>query len=79
MAKKPNPMKQLEDRLNSEDALRKEFLKDPVSILKREGIELTADQARSVRAQFTNMQLPNVESMAAKPKIVVEISISVRF
>jgi hypothetical protein len=81
MAKKPNPLKQLEDRLNTEDAFLTEFLKDPVGVLKREGVELTPDMAKSVKAQFTDMQLPKIDALKPKPKprISIEIRISIHF
>jgi hypothetical protein len=79
MAKKSNPLRQLENRLNTEDALRSEFLKDPVGVLKREGIEPTPEMAKSLKSEFTKMQLPKVQSLAAKPKIGIEIRIVIRF
>lgn len=76
---KKNMMRGLEDQLNKDEKLRDEFLKDPVKILKREGIELTPAQAKSVKDQFEDMQLPKAQALAAKPKIGIKISITIRF
>ena len=71
-------LKDLEDRLNRDARLRSEFLKDPVKILKREGVELAPEMARSVREQFKDLQLPKLPKRRF-PKIVIKISISIKF
>jgi hypothetical protein len=71
-------LKDLEDRLNRDARLRNEFLKDPVRILKREGVELAPEMARSVREQFKDLQLPKLPKVRF-PKIVIKISIGIKF
>jgi len=71
----------LQTRLNQDDALRGEFLKDPVGALKKEGVTLTPDQANSVKAQIAELQLANLERIPAvnRPKIGISITITIRF
>jgi len=76
MAKK-SQFTDLEDRLNSDDGLRAEFLKDPVKVLTREGVDLSPAAAKSVRAQFQGLQLPKIGS--SKPRIGISITITIRF
>ncbi|HWC76890.1 MAG TPA: hypothetical protein VG778_05480 [Blastocatellia bacterium] len=79
MPAKKNPLKDLETRLNKDDALQRVFLKDPVGLLKREGVELSPSQAREIKAQFTNLQLPKIQTAALRPRISISISITIRF
>jgi len=71
----------LERRLNADSKLQSEFLKDPVTVLKREGITMTADAAKAVKAQFTELQLQKIPKIPelAKPKIGITIKITVKF
>jgi hypothetical protein len=79
MAIKNISFEDLEKRLNRDEKLRAEFLKDPVMVLKREGIELTPEMAKSVKAQFEEIQLPKLQSLALKPSIGIGIRIIIRF
>jgi hypothetical protein len=72
-------LKKLEARLNSEDALQAEFLKNPVALMKREGVELTPEMEKAVKAQVSELQLGKLSKLAAKPKIGIKISITIKF
>ena len=80
MATEGHNLKGLEDRLNSNDALRDEFLKNPAAILKREGVEVSDDQMKSIHDQVHEMNLAGIPKLpAAKPKIGIRITITIRF
>lgn len=66
-------LKNLENQLNRDKNLRAEFLKDPVKILKQEGLEVTPEMAKSVKAQFADMQLPKSQALGLKIKIGIGI------
>ena len=73
-------LKALEDRLNKDDALRDEFMKNPGAILKREGVELSDVQLKAVQDQISHMNLSGLTKMpAARPKIGISIFITIRF
>ena len=73
-------LKSLEDRLNKDDALRDEFMKDPAAILKREGVELSDAHLKAVHDQISQMNLSGLTKMpAARPKIGISIFITIRF
>jgi len=55
----------LESRLNKDNSLRREFLKDPVKVLKREGVEVTPAMASNLKAQFKDLQLKKLPKAAA--------------
>ncbi len=72
-------LKQLEDRINKDEALRAEFVKDPVATLNKHGVTLSADQAATVKQQISEMQLSKLTNLTVRPGIVIEIRISIRF
>ena len=67
-------LKALEADLNKSADLRGAFLKDPVKTLKDGGVELSADQAAQVRAQFAEMGLKKMPELA---KISIKIRIKI--
>ena len=79
MPTRKNPLKDLETRLNKDDALQRQFLKDPVGMIKREGVELSPAQAKEIKAQFTNLQLPKLQAVQLRPRISIGICIGIRF
>jgi len=79
MAAKGQALKDLETRLNRDTALRSRFLKDPVGVLKAEGIELTPTMAKSVKEQFKDLQVPKLDKLAQRPRIGIRITITIRF
>jgi hypothetical protein len=60
-----------EERLNSDPNLRQEFLRDPVQILRREGVVLSAEQARRLRDAVSKISAtrPPVGGATIKEKI----------
>jgi len=68
----------LESRLNKDDSLRKEFLKDPVKVLKREGVEVTPAMASNLKAQFKDLQLQKLPKAAAV-SIRIRVCVGVTF
>ncbi len=78
MPPSPESLKKLEAELNRNPELQAAFLKNPVQVLKRQGVELTPAMARAVKSQFAEMQLSRLPK-AAKPKIAIEIVIRVKF
>jgi hypothetical protein len=60
-----------EERLNSDPSLRQEFLRDPVQILRREGVILSAEQARRLRDAVSKISAtrPPVGGATIKEKI----------
>jgi hypothetical protein len=70
--------KGLENRLNKDDSLRREFLKDPVKVLKREGVEVTPAMASNLKAQFKDLQLKKLPRAAAV-SIRIRVCIGVTF
>jgi hypothetical protein len=78
MPPSPEALKTLEARLNKDAQLQAAFLKDPVSVLRREGVELTPAMVRAIKSQVTEIGLAKLPK-AAKPKIVISISIRVKF
>ena len=79
MPAQANPLKDLEVRLNRDAALQGEFLKDPVKVLKREGMEVTPDMARAIKAQMAELGVAKIDKLAAKPKIGIKITITIKF
>ena len=61
----------LEERINSEPRFRDEFLKDPVGILRREGLLLSFEQERSLREAVAKLVAtkPPVGGATIKEKI----------
>ena len=73
--KKSISLGDLENRLNKDEKLQAEFLKDPIVVLKREGIELTPDLAKSVKEQFEEIRVKKMQSLLRKPRITIRIVI----
>lgn len=73
--KKSISLGDLENRLNKDEKLQAEFLKDPVAVLKREGMELTPDLAKSVKEQFDDIRVKKMQTLAKKPRITIRIVI----
>ena len=48
---------QLEDRLNQDAALRKQFLDDPVGVLRREGVFLSMSQESTLRDSIGKLKM----------------------
>jgi hypothetical protein len=71
-------LQNLESRLNKDEALRNEFLKNPAKVLKREGFDLDAETTKAVNDQFKDLQLPKLPKLKI-PKIKIGISIKIRF
>jgi len=72
-------LKTLEANLSKNPELRTAFLKDPIKTLKGGGIDLSADQAASVKAQFTEMglaKIPELSALRIRIKIKIGIGIS---
>jgi len=70
MPGKNHALKDLERRLNSDAALRSHFLKDPVKLLADEGVELAPEMAKTVRKQFTELQVSKSQALA-RPKSIL--------
>ncbi len=68
----------LESRLNKDNSLRREFLKDPVKVLKREGVEVTPAMASNLKAQFKDLQLKKLPKAAAI-SIRIRVCVGVTF
>jgi hypothetical protein len=79
MAPSSHQLKALEDRLNKEETLLQEFVKNPAQILKREGVELTPEQIKHIEEQVSQINLANIPKTAARPRIGISISITIRF
>ena len=47
---------QLEDRLNRDPAFRRQFFDDPVGVLTKEGLLLSASQESALKAAIANMR-----------------------
>jgi hypothetical protein len=71
-------LKKLEDQINRDDKLRSEFLKDPVKVLKREGVEVTPAMASGIKAQFKDLQLQKMPRAAAA-LIRIRVCVGVTF
>jgi len=71
-------LRDLESRLNRDDSLRREFLKDPVRLLKREGMEVTPAMANNLKAQFKDLQLKKLPKAAAAA-IRIRVCVGVKF
>ena len=74
----PKKLRDLESRLNKDDNLRREFLKDPVTVLKREGAEVTPAMASNLKAQFKDLQLQRLPKAAAAT-IRIRVCVGVSF
>ena len=72
-------LKNLEDLLNKDEALRATFIKDPVATMHKHGITLSPDHAAKVKSQIADMQLSKLSTLPERPGIVMEIRISIRF
>jgi hypothetical protein len=61
----------LEERINTEPRFRDEFLKDPVAILRREGLILSFEQERRLREAVAKLATakPPVGGATIKEKI----------
>jgi len=61
----------LEKRLNSDSQFRQEFLKDPIGLLRREGLVLSMEQERQLRQTVAKLQTakPGVGGASIKEKI----------
>jgi hypothetical protein len=61
----------LEERINTEARFRDEFFKDPVGVLRREGLVLSFEQERSLRAAVAKLAAtkPPVGGATIKEKI----------
>lgn len=60
---KGSPFEDLENRLNMDEKLRTDFLKDPTGVLKREGVELTPAMVKAIKTQFKVIQTPKLKSL----------------
>lgn len=72
-------LKNLEARLNSDETLRAEFLKNPSAVMKREGVVLSPAMEKAVKAQVRELGLSRLAAVAKKPKVEVSISIKIKF
>jgi len=72
-----NSLKALENSLNKDENLRAAFLKDPVKGLKGGGIDLSADQATSIKSQFSELGLKKLPDLAARIRISIKIGIGI--
>lgn len=73
-------LKNLEQRLNSDDQLRDQFLSDPVAMLHKEGLTVPAAAEASVRqlaAQAKSKLSTHGSSVAAAAPNAIEIKISI--
>lgn len=71
--------KTTEDKLNSDEEYRKQFMSDPVGTLKDAGLELSGENAQKIRSELADLggkDLPSGASIAANG---VMISISKSF
>jgi hypothetical protein len=71
----------LQNRLNTDSALRQQFFKDPIDVLKKEGISLSPQMERDLKALVSQTQSPkppvagsSIAGPAAGPGIAIEIS-----
>jgi hypothetical protein len=74
-----NALKNLEARLNSDEALQAAFLKNPSAVMKREGIVLSPEMEKAVKAQVSDLALSKLATLARKPKIGIKITITIKF
>jgi hypothetical protein len=72
-------LKNFEDQVNKDQALRAAFIKDPVATMQKHGIPLSSDQAATVKSQIAEMQLSKLSTLPTTVGIVIEIRISIRF
>lgn len=69
---------ELEKRLNSDHTLRGNFIKDPASVLKQQGVEVTPEIERAVHSQITGLKLPEKPAADFRfPHIHIHINISI--
>ena len=54
----------------SDEAFRKEFIEDPVAAAKKEGIELTPDQAEALKSIDTASMSEVMEKVASKGCVI---------
>jgi hypothetical protein len=59
-------LKKLEQSLNEDSKVLTAFLRDPASILKQEGIELSAEQVSSIKSQMGAMRLGKLLKLLAR-------------
>lgn len=78
MAAESRSLKALENSLNKDSDLRNAFLKDPVKALKQGGIELSTEQAASVKSQFADMGLKRIPDLPAAIRIRIRIRIRIQ-
>ena len=87
-------LSQLQKRINDDTRLRSQFLKDPGGVLRKEGVELSADKAQQL-AQFTQqvtapakqVSIDSIQQRAigggagarARTNVEVTVSVKVRF
>jgi hypothetical protein len=72
-----NSLQALEDALNKDTDLRNAFLKDPVRALRRGGVDLSNEEAASVRSQFAEMGLKRIPDLALRIRIRIRIKIGI--
>ena len=70
-------LKSLETDLNKSDELRSAFMKDPVAALKNGGMDLSADQATSIKAQFAELGLKKIPELLPRIRISIKIGIGI--
>jgi hypothetical protein len=73
-------LKALENRLNSDTKLRDSFRKDPVKFLQGEGVSLTADEGKQLKADVAKATTPAViaKGTLARPvRIIIRIGIGI--
>jgi hypothetical protein len=73
-------LKDLEKRLNSDTKLRDSFTKDPVKFLQAEGVTLTADEGKQLKADVAKATTPAAlaKGTLARPvRIIIRISIGI--
>ena len=81
----PRALSQLKSEINSDDALRKQFLKDPGKVFEARGIDLPADRrqkladfVKEVTATNRDARIAGIRPGAAN-RWEVEITVTVRF
>lgn len=59
-------LKKLQDKLNSDKAYAEDFVKDPVGILKKEGMELNERMQKQLIESLSSKEAPSGSSVGTK-------------
>jgi hypothetical protein len=68
----------LEKRLNEDKTMQKKFLKDPVKLLRDEGVRLAPDMEEYLKSMSTQIKVPRTATARAARQSRAAIMISIR-